>query len=75
MPLDQSGQLDGQLIQIGDVQERITVLDTVVSHVLFSSLYFFCLPVFFTGSVLIIAENWYIASYEKCYFTISILYI
>ena len=25
MPLDQGGQLDGQLIQIGDVQERITV--------------------------------------------------
>ena len=25
MPLDQSGQLDGQLIQIGDVQEGITV--------------------------------------------------
>ena len=25
VPLDQSGQLDGQLIQIGDVQERITV--------------------------------------------------
>jgi len=25
MPLDQSGQLDRQLIQIGDVQERITV--------------------------------------------------
>ena len=25
VPLDQGGQLDGQLIQIGDVQERITV--------------------------------------------------
>ncbi len=25
MPLDQGGQLDGQLIQIGDVQEGITV--------------------------------------------------
>ena len=25
MPLDQSGQLDGQLIQIGDIQEGITV--------------------------------------------------
>jgi len=25
MPFDQGGQLDGQLIQIGDVQERITV--------------------------------------------------
>ena len=25
MPRDQGGQLDGQLIQIGDVQERITV--------------------------------------------------
>ena len=25
MPLDQSGQLDGQLIQIGDIQKRITV--------------------------------------------------
>ena len=30
VPLDQSGQLDGQLIQIGDLQEEITVyaLDT-----------------------------------------------
>ena len=25
MPLDQGGQLDGQLIQIGDIQEGITV--------------------------------------------------
>jgi len=25
VPLDQSGQLDGQLIQIGDVQEGITI--------------------------------------------------
>ena len=25
MPLDQSGQLDRQLIQIGDVQERFTM--------------------------------------------------
>ena len=25
VPLDQGGQLDGQLIQIGDIQERITV--------------------------------------------------
>jgi hypothetical protein len=25
VPLDQSGQLDGQLIQIGDIQEGITV--------------------------------------------------
>ena len=25
MPLDQGGQLDGQLLQIGDVQEGITV--------------------------------------------------
>ena len=25
MPLDQSGQLDGQLIQIGDIQKEITI--------------------------------------------------
>ena len=32
MPLDLSGQLDGQLVQIGDVKKGITVPDTVVSH-------------------------------------------
>ena len=38
MPLDQSGQPDGQLIQIGDVQEGITIkywpLSSMTKHVL-----------------------------------------
>jgi hypothetical protein len=40
VPLDQSGQLDGQLIQIGDVQERITVLDTVILQVIIAGRYY-----------------------------------